>query len=367
MKPTIMFLAPADSIHSYRWIKFFHDQGYSVSWASFCEPAPFASELAKSVKFLRIYPSQVNIHDRFKSLLYLTDAVLKLRKFIKEQTPYLLHVHSVGSYGLVGRLAFFKQTIMTPWGSDILLESVFKKYLTKWILKGANMYTCDGINTEDVLVKFGCSRSLIHRIMFGTDTDFFSPLEKKNQNEERTINIISLRQFEPIYDIKTLIYAMHMLITKNIHAHLRLVGDGSDRMILENLIEKLGIQDHVDIIGRKSQIEIRDLLRNSDIYVSTSLSDSGLAASTAEAMSVGLPVVVSDSGDNKKWIEENTGGHIVMCGDVEDFADKIKCLVDDKDKRLLYGSHNRAIILEKNNYKKEMKKMCKLYGEFSIT
>ena len=43
----------------------------------------------------------------------------------------------------------------------------------------------------------------------------------------------------------------------------------------------------------------------SDIYVSTSLSDGGLAASTAEAMACELPVIITNFGVNSKWISEN--------------------------------------------------------------
>ena len=40
-----------------------------------------------------------------------------------------------------------------------------------------------------------------------------------------------------------------------------------------------------------------------DIYVSTALSDGGLAASIAEAMAFERLVIVSDNSDNKLWVK----------------------------------------------------------------
>jgi len=107
------------------------------------------------------------------------------------------------------------------------------------------------------------------------------------------------------------------------------------------------------------------MLNNADIYVSTSLSDSGLAASTAEAMASGLPVIVSDSGDNRQWVDDNKGGFVIPLKSPEILAEKIIYLLKNKTLLKSFGEYNRKIIEERNNYHKEMGKMEKLYEEIT--
>jgi glycosyltransferase involved in cell wall biosynthesis len=61
----------------------------------------------------------------------------------------------------------------------------------------------------------------------------------------------------------------------------------------------LNVDDFVQFLGRIPHEAMPDLLTQADIYVSTSLSDAGISASTAEAMACGLPVIVTDTGENR--------------------------------------------------------------------
>ena len=100
-----------------------------------------------------------------------------------------------------------------------------------------------------------------------------------------------------------------------------------------------------------------------DVYVSTSLSDAGIAASTAEAMACGLPVIVTDVADNKKWIDNGVNGFVVPVKDPKSLAEKIIYLLQNEDIRKKFGKINRKIIEERNNYYKEMEKMEDIYKE----
>jgi len=78
-------------------------------------------------------------------------------------------------------------------------------------------------------------------------------------------------------------------------------------------------------------------------------------------MASGLPVIVTDSGDNKKWVEENKGGFVVPLKNPEKLAEKIIYLLKNENLRKSFGEYNRKIIEEKNNYYKEMEKMEGVY------
>jgi glycosyltransferase involved in cell wall biosynthesis len=123
----------------------------------------------------------------------------------------------------------------------------------------------------------------------------------------------------------------------------------------------LGISDSVKFVGFIPNEKLPEYLASADVYVSTSLSDAGLAASTAEAMACGLPVIVTDFGDNRRWVKNGVNGFIVPLRDPKTLADKIVYLLKNENIRKEFGIRNRIIIEKKNNYYKEMERMEHIY------
>ena len=119
-------------------------------------------------------------------------------------------------------------------------------------------------------------------------------------------------------------------------------------------------------IGRYLNSDLPKMLRSADVYVSTSLSDAGIAASTAEAMASGLPVVITDTGENRRWVEEGESGFVVAARDSSALAEKLILLLKDFQKRADMGQAARAVIVERNNYVREMEKMEVLYRDLLI-
>ena len=57
-----------------------------------------------------------------------------------------------------------------------------------------------------------------------------------------------------------------------------------------------------------------------DIYISTSLSDGGLSASIAEAMSFERLIIISDNSDNKNWVKNKINGYLFKTSDFKELA-----------------------------------------------
>ena len=370
----IAFLAAANSIHSVRWIKYFSDKGHRIIWVSLAPPTTEATELIKKVDFYEIKPSPLNDINGKWAFIYFPWAILKFMEILQKTKPDVLHVHSAGTYGLVGAFSFFKPMVLTPWGSDILLTSPIKKFLIQLTVFFASSYTCDGENTFDKLVELGAEPEKIKIIRFGTDIEKFRPAKSKEQrtnskgriSKSKSVKIISLRNLIPVYDIETLIKAAAIVIKESANWRTKtefiIAGDGEQKAHLEKLAKDLKLKnENVKFVGNVKNNDLPLVFNSSHIYVSTSLSDSGLSASTAEAMASELPVVVTNSGDNKKWVDDNKGGFVIPCGDYQALAEKLIYLLKNPAKRKSFGKHNRKIIEEKNNYYVEMGKMEILY------
>ena len=76
-----------------------------------------------------------------------------------------------------------------------------------------------------------------------------------------------------------------------------------------------------------------------------------------------LPVIITDFGDNRRWVKDGINGFIIPLRNPQALATKIIYLLQNEEERKKFGKINRQIIEEKNNWEKEMGKMEKLYQE----
>ncbi len=352
----ICYLASPD-IHTVRWAKYFADRGHEVHLITSAEPLENLGNI--KVHLLNRKGSHTPM------LNYLINSVpmmLQFKKMLKEIKPDILHAHFIMETTLLGATSGFHPFVVTPWGSDILVapqKSKIARWIVKYVLKRADLITCDAEHIKVPLVKLGADPQKIKVIYFGVDTKKFKPRQTDNTNGSLTV--ISLRRLSPIYDVGTLINAIPMVLRDFPTTKFVIAGDGIQKEKLTNLVKTLGVLDSVRFVGWVSPDELPKYLNSADIYVSTSLSDAGLASSTSEAMACGLPVIITDFGDNRKWVKDGVNGFIIPLKNPETLASKITSLIKDKEMRKRFGKINREIITERNDWGREMGKMDNLY------
>ena len=140
-----------------------------------------------------------------------------------------------------------------------------------------------------------------------------------------------------------------------------IIGRGSLESELKAIALRLEIENAVRFIGFVKNDLLPLTLSSMDIYVSSSLSDAGIAASTAEAMACQLPAVITDSGENSDWIVDGVNGYLVDVKNPQAMAESIISLIANPDKRAEFGRRGRELIVERNDYLSEMGKMEELY------
>lgn len=360
----LLFLAAANSVHSWRWVEYFADRGHEVHWISL---VPFARVAGKGIHTheVRSYPV---------GPLSLVAAARTTRRIARAIRPDVFHVHSVGAYGAVAWLSGVRPMVATPWGSDVLIaaRTPIKRWLVSSVLRTADLLTCDAQHMRDAMMELGAHQAKIRVIYFGTDVERFRPSVNGNQPPEffpqdASVIVLSTRNLHPIYDVGTLIRASPLVLQHAPDVRFVIVGQGEESEPLAKLASTLGVADRVFFVGAIGAERIPHVVRSADIYVSTSLSDAGLAASTAEAMASGLPVVVTNSAENHLWVEEGQGGFVVPVRDAATLAAKIVQLANDPTLRRRFGEHNREVIVRRNNYLVEMEKVAAAYEQVAST
>ena len=90
------------------------------------------------------------------------------------------------------------------------------------------------------------------------------------------------------------------------NARFTIRGEGSERSRLEEDIAKYRLQNQVDFVPRLSRQEVFELYKSHDLFMFTSLHDSGGFAAL-EALAHGMPVVCLDLGGPKNLVTPNSG------------------------------------------------------------
>jgi glycosyltransferase involved in cell wall biosynthesis len=97
-----------------------------------------------------------------------------------------------------------------------------------------------------------------------------------------------------------LLRAFSILVAGGNRVTLSLVGEGQQREFLEKLVHSLGLGKHVVFTG--STEDVLKYYQSALIFVLPSLAE-GMSSSLLEAMSCGLPVVVSRVGGNRELVD----------------------------------------------------------------
>jgi glycosyltransferase involved in cell wall biosynthesis len=295
--------------------------------------------------------------------------ILQTRHLIRKIQPDIVDGHFVTSYGFLAACSGFHPLVVSAWGSDVLVlpkRNFLLKAITKYALRKADIVTSDAEHVKIALMELGTEPQKINLAYFGTDTDKFKPAQR-NRDLQQALGIIdsptviSLRSLEPIYDIETLVKSIPLVLREVPEAKFVIAGGGSQAAKLKEQVKSLGVAQSVKFTGLIPNDKLPEYLNSADIYVSTSLSDAGLAASTAEAMACGLPVIITDFGDNKKWVEDGINGFLIPLKNPQVLASKIIHLIRNKEIRDKFGQINRQVIKERNDSQKEMRKREELY------
>ncbi|MCX7161003.1 MAG: glycosyltransferase, partial [Proteobacteria bacterium] len=322
----LLFLAPANSIHSARWIRWFASAGHEVTWIS-AHPLEVAQPPGLT---LHLLPRDGGAFTRWSRWLR------AVRRIVRAARPDVVHVHSLGTYAV---LAFGVPSgvpmVSTPWGSDIILDanSSWRRAIVRRTLGRSAFCTSDAQHMRPRLAALGVDASRVHIINFGVETERFVAIASDRvagaavgppgagaASAAPLLRVISLRMLDPIYDIPTLIRAAARLKRSGIGLVVDIHGSGPEGGRLEAQVRELALEGIVTFHGRYSHDTLPSILAGADVYVSTSTSDAGIAASTAEAMASGLPVAISDSGENTAWITDGVNGRLFPTGNDEVLA-----------------------------------------------
>lgn len=256
-----------------------------------------------------IVPSRtaVPFHFRLRSFFDIPKAVKKIKPDLVVEMAHF------GPFGLPSGIK--KATVihdLTPilfpeWHDQ--MSTAMHNLLLPGILKRADHIIVNSKKTKDDLVEYRTSTEQRISVAYPAinplsesqnDTIAPAPKATTKSNLSKEKYLLSVGTIEPRKNYMTLIKAFDKLCTKYPDLHLRIVGyKGWRSKPFFELLERSSFTNRIILEGYTSDARLDDLYKNALAFVFPSLYE-GFGMPVLEALSYGLPLVVSDIPTSKE-------------------------------------------------------------------
>ena len=154
--------------------------------------------------------------------------------------------------------------------------------------------------------------------------------------EARVIGTLGVLRPQKALDV--LIRAAAPLLREMPDLRVLIVGEGPERPVLEQLVEREGLGDQVLLPGFRD--DVPDVISMFDVAASSSAFE-GSPLAMMEFMEAGLPIVATRVGGVPDLIDDGVHGLLVDFGDVEGLTAALRRMLGDRDAARQMGERAR--------------------------
>ncbi|WP_114750060.1 glycosyltransferase [Pleomorphovibrio marinus] len=300
----------------------------------------------------------IHFHQNFKipnlRLIYM------LFQFLKNIQPDVVHT-SASEANFHGLIAAKMAGVPVRIGEEIGFPNHdFKwRFVFKWVYKSATKVIAISQSVKDRIVELGEVEEEKVEVVYnpvdlgirekekGESGTLFctqsganiaiSDVYNKHGEGEKPFVFVTTCRLVAVKNLDTLIKVFFELVKENQEKYLKLwiLGDGPDKVNLEALVKKIGIQESVVFYG--FQEDVNPFLKNSDAFVLPSFSE-GFSISLVEAMLCELPCIVTNQGGPSEIVEDGKTGFLINPRQASDLKCKmLKVLKLSNEQRQLIG------------------------------
>lgn len=321
------------------------DLGCKVHLIPF-QRSPLRADNIKAYKLIKHIMSKEK-YDLIHTHTPIASVVTRLASRTLEKTKIIYTAHG---------FHFYKGSPLKNWIIYYPIEKLLAKYTDVLIT----------INEEDYRTAVNNnfkakSIELVEGV--GINLDKFSPQTQMIKEKLRNQYGFSKNDYILIY-AGELSYRKHqdLLVTvasklKNKIPNLKilLAGTGQLKETYEKQIKELGIEEHVKLLGFRSDID--KLMALSDVAVSASRQE-GLPVNIMEAMATGLPLVVTNCRGNRDLVSTEENGFIVGINEEDRFVESLEKIYLSENLRNEFSQQSLSKVQEYSMQNVLMKMKC---------
>ncbi len=252
-------------------------------------------------------------------------AVARVLRTIRRFRPDVVHAHvfDVGLAAVVaGRLARVPVVVTEHWSRLLRGLRWFERPRARLAYRGAHRVVAVG-------------HALARRVsdLSGRDDVVVVPNVVVTAGSVRALDdapppfrLVTVGSLTALKAQATLIDALAVLANdRGLDIHLTIAGDGPEAVALHDQAAEKGVVHLVEFMGRVAPADVEEILRRSHVFVLSSRVET-FSVATAEALSIGLPVVVTGCGGPEDFVGPDDGV-VVAIDDVNALADGIAAVL----------------------------------------
>jgi glycosyltransferase involved in cell wall biosynthesis len=294
---------------------------------------------------------------------YLPRLTFEFRHLTERIRPDLVHAGPIQTCGFIAAVSGFHPLLTMSWGFDLLQDADRNagwRWVTRFTLRHSTFFTSDAEVTRQKAVGFGMRPERTSVFPWGVDLERFTPGKPSRRPQEFVL--ICNRSWEPRYGVDILAHAFVRLARERQDIRLLLIGTGSQAATIRQILENGGVAEQVTFTGQVPQFEQPGFYQRADMYISPSHVD-GSSVSLMEALSCGLPCLVSDIPANREWILEGINGWLFPDGDAEALAAKIGAVLERRNSLIKIRRAARCTAEEKADWRNNFSKLLDTYRQ----
>ncbi len=231
------------------------------------------------------------------------------------------------------------------------LSKVFR-YLSYLTLRKSKLVLVKETDCLKLINKYDFRNIIVHNMGLNLKEFGFNHAKYINAN---VVNIITVSYLVKRKGVTDLVDIMNYLIKsrKRTNYRLKIVGSGPEFDNIKRKIKELNLSKYIKLVGFVTKKLIHKYYENSDLFVTTTLSDS-MPAMYFEAMASGLLVI---SYDNPSVRELKLKGAKIVTSEVGNISNYAKCIMDntkDSNKLMALGKANYKLSKEEFSFEKKM-------------
>lgn len=299
------------------------------------------------------------LSDLVNILYFKFNALRKLRSKRKEYN--LIHSQMLGQIGYIalrGALNNHKPVLIkdaTLGGLD-LVDVGFNIKRQRRLLREKANFVAISTQIYDTFISQGIDKNSIFKVPNGI---FINDLENKNNFNADPFTLLFIGNFwqGEIKGLDILLRAIGKVVYKFHNVKLSIAGAGNIEYY-RNIANEVDVSENVSFLG---SVEDTDMLyRCHSIFILPSRIE-GMSNATLEAMSYGMPCVVTNVSGSADQIEHGKEGLIVPIGNSDAMADAIIQLLDEPAKARSMGQAAKDKIRKEFDIQLIAKKYIDIY------
>ncbi|WGM90394.1 MAG: glycosyltransferase family 4 protein [Candidatus Bathyarchaeum tardum] len=267
--------------------------------------------------------------------------ILKLTRFL-EKFDVIHNHHAITNYlALISRRPF----IYHYHGAPASGKGFFHRISLLSSIKLTNhridaVIAVSKVACIDFKQHFGLNK--MHVIYNGVDTAIFKPkLEEKFR--KGTPQFLFVGNLYRHKNVEELIIAFKTVLKEHPKACLQVIGNGIMYESLKNFTAKLGLENHVDLVGRVSPLNLPYYYASCDVYVTASRWEL-FGLPLLEAMACGKPIVASSIPSHLELLTQSNAGETYPLTNVPSLYSKMMQTYEDRK-----NYENKAISFAKEH------------------